>query len=86
MPDNDPIIGTKGISVLLKRDTALTNADEEGMDKAKTYVSTKPTCSLNLVCYRSGAAGCELVLVQSQKRPDSKTTLRLKQHLQKTRS
>jgi hypothetical protein len=32
------------------------------------YITTKPTCSLNLVCYRSGARGCELHQIQTVKR------------------
>lgn len=31
------------------------------------YITTKPTCSLNLVCYRSGARGCELHQIQTVK-------------------
>ena len=29
------------------------------------YVSTHPTCALNLVCYRTGAKGCELHQIQT---------------------
>lgn len=31
------------------------------------YVTTKPTCSLNLVCYRLGARGCELHQIRAVK-------------------
>jgi hypothetical protein len=31
-------------------------------------INTKPTCSLNLVCYRSGTKGCELFQIQTAKR------------------
>jgi hypothetical protein len=30
-----------------------------------TYISTSPTCSLNLVCYRSRARGCKLGQIQT---------------------
>ncbi|KIX92200.1 uncharacterized protein Z520_12081 [Fonsecaea multimorphosa CBS 102226] len=65
--NNNPIIHEMAISAPHERSTSSTNADEEGTGKAKTYVSTKPTCSLNLVCYRSGAVGCKMVQVRVAK-------------------
>jgi hypothetical protein len=44
-------------------------------DKALKYISSKPTCSLNLVCYRSGSAGCELEQVQVVAKTRSLTSL-----------
>src|SRR5262249_17179859 len=41
--------------------------DDPVYQKSLNYISTKPTCSLNLVCYRSGAAGCELYQIQVAK-------------------
>lgn len=34
------------------------NSQARAQDSA--YLTTRPTCSLNLVCYRSGATGCKL--------------------------
>ena len=43
-------------------------ADNQNLEQARRYVATKPTCSFNLVCYRSGAAGCELHQIQAAMR------------------
>jgi hypothetical protein len=37
------------------------------------YDTSKPTCTLNLVCYRSGSKGCELHQIQTAKRSRFKT-------------
>ncbi|KAK4248966.1 hypothetical protein C7999DRAFT_13095 [Corynascus novoguineensis] len=36
----------------------------EGIKRPAFYDTAKPTCSLNLVCYRSGAKGCDLQQIQ----------------------
>lgn len=43
--------------------TETTTAPEDSKTPS-FYDITKPTCSLNLVCYRSGAKGCDLQQVQ----------------------
>ncbi|KAK5655824.1 hypothetical protein OQA88_5362 [Cercophora sp. LCS_1] len=46
-------------------DSAKTEGPTEAETTSPTYYDTnKPTCSLNLVCYRSGAKGCELQQIQ----------------------
>ncbi|KAK4103374.1 hypothetical protein N658DRAFT_505733 [Parathielavia hyrcaniae] len=48
--------------------TETTAAAEEPTESQGFYDIAKPTCSLNLVCYRSGAKGCDLVQVQCVRR------------------
>lgn len=44
--------------------TETTTAAIEDTENPGFYDVTKPTCSLNLVCYRSGAKGCDLLQIQ----------------------
>jgi hypothetical protein len=45
---------------------AQSQGNQEGPEarRPRYYDTTKPTCSLNLVCYRSGAKGCDLQQIQ----------------------
>jgi hypothetical protein len=45
-------------------ETITATVDEPSPATPHFYDVTKPTCSLNLVCYRSGAKGCALLQVQ----------------------
>jgi len=48
---------TTGVKALESPWTAAQNTPE--------YISTSPTCALNLICYRTGTKGCELHQVQA---------------------
>jgi hypothetical protein len=45
---------------LEKQTGTLTVTADHDAERPGFYDDTKPTCSLNLVCYRSGAKGCGL--------------------------
>jgi hypothetical protein len=41
--------------------------ESQNATEAASEINTKPTCSLNLICYRSGTKGCELYQIQTAK-------------------
>jgi hypothetical protein len=48
------------------------------------YNTSKPTCTLNLVCYRSGSKGCELHQIQTAKRSRFKSEAEFQRMVEET--
>jgi hypothetical protein len=51
-------------SLGLSQNSSILTAEDS---MVRNYIDTKPTCTLNLVCYRSGASGCKLHQVRVAK-------------------
>lgn len=64
LPMNSPLVASNDPTQLRPQTTANLIAGSNDAVQDTFYDVTKPTCSLNIICYRSGASGCELQQVQ----------------------
>ncbi|KAK3900318.1 hypothetical protein C8A05DRAFT_17360 [Staphylotrichum tortipilum] len=66
LPMNSPLVGGDITRPKQKHlaGTETTSTHETAESTPSFYDTAKPTCSLNLVCYRSGARGCDLQQLQ----------------------
>lgn len=59
---NPTVLGSEPLSLKSRSSTSSTakTTTTPAQNRPAYYNTSKPTCSLNLVCYRSGAKGCDL--------------------------
>lgn len=76
---NPTVLGSEPLSLKSRSSTSSTAKTTTPAQTRPAYYNTsKPTCSLNLVCYRSGAKGCDLQQIHCVLRssfPDEATFL-----------
>jgi hypothetical protein len=64
LPMGSPLAEKTPVPGNMKRPGTSSITAVPGPESPGFYNTTKPTCSLNLVCYRSGARGCDLQQLQ----------------------